>query len=61
MSLWALRCINCGQEFAHSVVHCTDAASFIFPPKPDVETAEYECPHCGHTTSYKRYDLIYQG
>jgi DNA-directed RNA polymerase subunit RPC12/RpoP len=61
MSLWALSCRNCGKQFAHSVVTTTDTASFVFPPKPDVETAEYECPHCGLTAYYKRSDLIYQG
>jgi DNA-directed RNA polymerase subunit RPC12/RpoP len=61
MALWALRCENCFKEFAHSVTSCTDTATYLFPPEPDVETADYECPYCGHTASYKRYDLIYQG
>jgi len=61
MSLWSLRCENCGKAFAHSVVPSTDAISYLTPAKPDVETADYECPYCGHTASYKRTDLIYQG
>jgi predicted RNA-binding Zn-ribbon protein involved in translation (DUF1610 family) len=43
------------------VVPNTDASSYLFPAKPELELTEYECPHCGHTTSYKRCDLIYQG
>lgn len=61
MSLWALRCRNCGKEFAHSVVKSTDTASYMFPTKPEFEAAEHECPHCGHAAYYKRSDLIYQG
>jgi DNA-directed RNA polymerase subunit RPC12/RpoP len=60
MALWALNCLNCGKEFAHSVIAYRDAERYLSRPKPDFKTAQYECPHCGHKAVYERANLIYR-
>jgi DNA-directed RNA polymerase subunit RPC12/RpoP len=57
---WALSCLNCGKDFAHSVIAYADAESYLSRPKPDLVTTEYECPHCGHKAVYERANLIYR-
>ena len=61
MANWALRCPNCRSKFTHAKVEDTLENLFL-PAKPafPADGKSFECPHCGHTHSYRQIDLIYQ-
>jgi rubredoxin len=62
MARWTLKCENCGFPFTHSQTDDSSAPNFFLPEKPDFPAggSEFECPNCGHESTYQRTDLVYQ-
>jgi DNA-directed RNA polymerase subunit RPC12/RpoP len=61
MATWQLECSHCKKKFDHSSVDETGLNVF-FPEKPKFPEggSELQCPHCGNTATYQRYELTYQ-
>jgi DNA-directed RNA polymerase subunit RPC12/RpoP len=62
VATWQLECVHCKKKFRHSEVDETRLDIFS-PAKPEFPQggSEIECPHCGKTATYQRYQLTYQG
>lgn len=61
VATWQLECVHCKKKFRHSDVDETTLDIFL-PAKPEFPSggSELECPHCGKTATYQRYQLTYQ-
>jgi DNA-directed RNA polymerase subunit RPC12/RpoP len=62
MPRWELECANCKNKFTHSTIDDTGMLNYFLPLKPPFPSggSEFECPNCGHKSTYQRTDLIYR-
>jgi len=63
MSQWILTCSACGKEFPHSSIPKNlPFAETYLPPKPEFPSSglAIECPNCGKSATYERFDLRYR-
>ena len=60
MAAWGLKCAICNQGLTKFAV-VDSLENYFFPAKPDFPEGgkEFECPNCGHKTTYQRTDLTY--
>ena len=60
MASWVLKCASCHQNLAKFAIDET-VESYFFPAKPDFPEGgrKFECPNCGHKSTYQRTDLTY--
>jgi DNA-directed RNA polymerase subunit RPC12/RpoP len=67
MSQWILTCSTCGKDFPHSSMHENSKhenltfIKLVLLRKPEFpsEGLALDCPHCGKSATYQRYDLLY--
>ena len=63
MGQWILMCSICGKEFPHSTIsENLSFAEALLPTKPEFPPngLAVNCPECGQSATYERYDLRYQ-
>jgi hypothetical protein len=62
MASWVVQCSNCQSHFTHSEIPDEGFPSLSLPDKPQFPAggSELKCPHCGHTDTYQRTDLLYR-
>jgi DNA-directed RNA polymerase subunit RPC12/RpoP len=68
MSQWILTCSTCGKDFSHSsdFPHSSTHENLTFielvllrKPEFPSEGLALDCPYCGKSATYQRYDLLY--
>jgi DNA-directed RNA polymerase subunit RPC12/RpoP len=62
MSQWILTCSTCGKDFPHSSIHENlTFTKLVLLRKPEFpsEGLALDCPNCGKSATYQRYDLLY--
>jgi hypothetical protein len=66
MPEWVLICSKCHKSFSHSLIAPRDKSyrfDPLWPEKPEFPKGglELNCPHCGQTATYQRFELMFRG